>query len=200
MELDDFKNVVGKMSTPVFDKEKSKDDSLNSIIELFKTEQKKSRRKSIIWCVVLIALSVIYFSITTGRSGTSALGMTLIGSGFILGALYFWNSSKPLPDKFYLLPPVKFLETADRRLMYLPVGQLLKIIPILVILGIGGGMVFIDRLIKYAINKELLLLIWICFFVGLCIFGYFAGKKDWAKTYGDLHRRISKAKKDLYGS
>jgi hypothetical protein len=83
--------------------------------------------------------------------------------------------------------------------MYLPIDQLLKIIPILVILGIGGGMVFIDRLIIYAINKELLLIIWICFFVGLCIFGYFAGKKDWAKTYGDLLSRISEAKKDLEG-
>lgn len=199
MELDDFKKVAGKMTTPVFDKEKSKDDSLNSIVELLKTEQKKSRKKSIIWCVVLVALSSIYFSITAGKSSTSSLGMILIGSGFIIGALYLWNSSKPLLDKFYLLPPVKFLEIAERRLMYLPVDQLLKIIPILVIIGIGGGMVFIDRLIKYAINKELLLIIWICFFVGLCLFGYFAGKKDWAKTYGDLHRRISEAKKDLDG-
>ena len=58
-------------------------------------------------------------------------------------------------------------------------------------------MVFITRLLRYTDNSTLLIIIWVLFFVSLCVFGFWAGRKNWQKEYGDIHRRIMEMKNEI---
>jgi hypothetical protein len=197
MELDDFKR---KKESPESGNSKSNDSNsknADSVLELFRIEQANARKLALAWAVVLVGLSVCYFGLTGRGDGLFMAGMMILGTGMIMGALYMWMSSRPVPDSIYTLPMTSFLNFAQKKLRYLPAEDMVKIVPILIAFGVGGGMVFISRLSLYTSRTSLLLIIWVVFFVSLCIFGYFAGKGTWRRKVGDLADMIEQAKKDL---
>lgn len=191
MELDDFKKTGSKAFSVSPESMKKDEDLVTSVIERFREEDKKNRKKAIMWIVFLISFSVIYFSRIASETGIVSIGMLLLGCGMILVALYLWHYSRPIPGKSYSLPLVQFLDLADNKLKYMKKRDILIIIPILILLGLGGGLVFTGSLMKHSSNITLLVLIWFVFYLGLCIFGFWAGRKNWERDFGDLARSIS---------
>jgi len=55
-------------------------------------------------------------------------------------------------------------------------------------------------LLKYTANDTLLIIIWVLFYISLCAFGFWAGKRNWQKTYGDLFEKITKMKNSYSGN
>ncbi|MFN8241936.1 MAG: hypothetical protein U0X39_14445 [Bacteroidales bacterium] len=182
---------------PEADETRSDRVTPESVIEAFRAEEEKTRKSQIVSAIVLVILATIYFTILSGNGELSAAGMMLIGLGFLMGALYIRLSVRRLPESMYMLPLVSFLAFAEKRLRYLPSREIFRITPILIVLGVGGGMTLAGSLMKYNLNITVVTIIWVVFFIGLCIFGYFAGKKDWKKKYGMLIDMIEKAKKEL---
>ncbi len=144
-----------------------------------------------------IMLAVIYLAIVRTRSGPEATGFSLLGAGCAAGALYLYLRYKPLPAGIYSLPVTEFLEKAEKQISYFRLIDYLIVVPLFLLLGTGGGIVFVTRLLRYSDNLMLLLVIWILFFVSLCIFGYFAGRKNWEKEFGPLYMNIRKMKEGI---
>ena len=144
-----------------------------------------------------IMLAVIYLAIVSTRSGPEATGFSLLGAGVAAGALYLYLRYKPLPAGVYSLPVTEFLEKAEKQISYFRLIDYLIVVPLFLLLGTGGGIVFVTRLLRYSDNLMLLLVIWILFFVSLCIFGYFAGRKNWEKEFGPLYMNIRKMKEGI---
>ncbi len=65
---------------------------------------------------------------------------------------------------------------------------------LLILLGTGGGFIFTSRLLRYTDNIELLVIIWVIFFIALTVFGFLAGRKNWAKEYGAFHKDLQEMK------
>lgn len=195
MELDDFKNIFNRNAVELPGEGKNREERIGSVIEAFRTEEAKYRKLSIFWAGFLVILSLFYFSRFISDSNLFSAGMMIIGAGLVMGAIYLWKLSRPLPDSTWSLPPVKFLSLAEKRMRYFPPADLFKVMPILIVLGIGGGMVLASRLLLYTDNLTLVVTIWIIFYLGLCLFGFWAGMKDWKKKYGELIRRIAEARK-----
>jgi len=193
MELDDFKNRNFK------DKNSGNIDNqnLNLIIDALKEADKNQRRKTFITITFLIALAVIYLSLQQRSTPDTKLGLIMCVSGFISGAIYLYFRYRALPAKFYNLSTEEVLKKSRERLEYFKFYDYLIITPILIILGTGGGFILTDRLLRYTDNLTLVISIWVAFFILLCIFGFYAGKKNWEKEHGKLYREIEELLKNF---
>jgi hypothetical protein len=196
MELDDFrrKNIKPKI---VISGGNNNSEKLDDLISLFRSYQEKQKRKSILFSVYNLVLALIYLSIMSRMNGPAETGYLLLGAGFILGALYLRLRYKPLSDGIYSLPLSEFLSRAEGRISYFNLYDYLIVLPILTVLGTGGGIVFITSLLKYTDKEALLIIIWVIFFISLCLFGFRAGRKNWEKEYGDFFRKINDARLNL---
>jgi len=130
----------------------------------------------------------------SSQNGMAQLGYFILGMSLFGAVLYLWVRYRPLSPKSYSLPIKEFVEKAVRKVSYFNTIDYIILIPLLVFLGTGGGMVFTIRLLRYTDNSTLLIIIWVLFFISLCVFGFWAGKKNWQKEYGDIHRRIMEMK------
>lgn len=199
MELDDFKkrdeqNI--EVSTPDND---SINHRIDDMIDLFRSHEKNQRKKVIIRMVFILALATIYFAIMSSQNGIAQLGYFILGISLFVAVLYLWIRYRPLSPKSYSLPQIQFVDIAVRRLSYFNTIDYIILIPLLGFIGTGGGMVFISRLSRYTGTSTLLIIIWVIFFISLCVFGFWAGNKNWQKENGDIHNRIMKMK-NLYVS
>ncbi|MHC1731446.1 MAG: hypothetical protein AB9888_05425 [Bacteroidales bacterium] len=160
------------------------------LIELFRKFEKKQARTRRLVAGLNIFLFISYTALASGQTGKTASGYLLCGLGFILGAAYLYFRYRPLPDSAYTLPIIDFLGKTEKRLRYFTGVDYIILIPILTLIGIGAGLIFTGRLSQYSGREGLLTMIWIIFFVGLCLFGYFAGRKKWLKENSDIHNAV----------
>jgi len=200
MELDDFKKKKEQTTVKPTTEDKEFEERMNLLICLFESDQKRQRRISIFWAAILLMLSFSYLSLKRLHAGLSDAGVLITITGFILGAAYVYFRYKPLDPLSYSLPVPEFLSKAKNKLAFLNLTDWFIIITLLMILGTGGGFILIESLLKYTDNLTLLIIIWIIFFISLCIFGFWAGKRNWKKNYGDLLEKIAEMKNSYSGN
>ncbi len=194
MELDDFK---GKKLTVAGNFAGSEDKIITDLQQKVESANIKQRRKLIYFSGMLIMMAVVYLALHRRGDTLYNTGMLVLGAGFISGAIYLFMKSRALKESLYSLPVTEFLTAAEKRLTYFRFADWLVTTSILLLLGAGGGMVLISRLLNYTDNLPLLIVIWVVFFTGIVVFGYFAGRKDWEKEHGSLIKEIRKLKADM---
>jgi len=160
------------------------------LIELFRKIEKKQTVTKRIVAICNLVLFIIYVAIASNQTGKIAAGYHLCGLGFVAGAVYLYLRYRPLPSSAYALPIMDYLRKTEKRLRYFTRVDYLILIPILVTIGIGGGLILTDRLLHYTDRQGLITIIWTVFFIGLCVFGYFAGRKNWRRDNGSIHEAI----------
>ncbi len=193
MELDDFKIRNSKS------KGSETGDNLNidAVVDALRKSEIRQKIKTFAGIIFLITLSVLYFALQRKSTPNGQLGFVFCGIGFLLGAIYLYFRYRPIPPKFYNLGVDVVLRKSQERLKYLTNTDYLILIPILIIIGTGGGLILTGRLLRYTDNLALIIVIWIIFFISLCIFGFFAGKRSWEKEHGKLYREIDELLKNL---
>ena len=204
MELDDFKNKNLAQTTNENGSALNNNSVIDQFIESFKTNIQVKRKKAITWILFLLVLGIIYISISVRYSSANGkfdnltgIGFSLCTIGFILGAIYIYFRYRSLPDSFYSMPVLNFIDKAEKNLNFMNLTDWLIIIPLLLILGTGGGIIFITRLLNYTDNFTALIIIWIVFFVALSIFGFYASKKNWKKDHSQLFKEFQEFKKAM---
>lgn len=190
MELDDFKMKKVEYPGSEPESETVHEERVDNLISSFRSHQKKQRKKVIAMVVALTSLAIIYISAIIHKTGLNALGYLMIGAGFIIGASYLFIRYIIFSRGTYSLPITEFLLRAERKISYFNLTDYLVVIPLLLILGTGGGLVFVTTLLKYTDNSVLLIIIWTIFFLAVSVFGFLAGRKNWEKEYGPLFRKI----------
>lgn len=194
MELDDFKKGKGHSVLYTAGNDSDFNKRLDDLIAEFKCYQLRLRKISVIWCGVLITLAVVYLSLMLRMTGLERTGMLMTVSGFILGAIYFYFRYRPLPVSSFSFCTTDFLSVFEKKVKYFDVIDWYIIIPVLLILGTGGGFIFVGRLLHYTDNLVLLLIIWCLFYLFLTIFGFYAGRKNWEKDWGPIIKKIEEMK------
>ena len=200
MELDDFKKKDKQNREFVTaENNNSINDRIDDMINLFRSYEKNQRKKVLYIMSFNLSLATIYTAIMTSQNGIAQLGYFILVMSFFGAVLFLWFRYRPLSPKSYSIPLREFVERAVRKVSYFNTIDYIILIPLLGFFGTGGGMVFITRLSRYTDNSTLLIIIWVLFFVSLCLFGFWAGHKNWEKEYGDIHRRITEMK-NFYSS
>jgi hypothetical protein len=204
MELDDFKNKNFAKTTNENESGPNDNSVIDHFIESFKANIKVQRKKAITWALFLVILGLLYISKSVFYSSgngmfdnLTSIGFGLSTIGFILGAIYLYFRYRSLPDSFYGMPVLDFINKAEKNLNFMNLIDWLIIIPLLLILGTGGGIILITRLLNYTDNLTALITIWVVFFVSLSIFGFFASKKNWKKEHGQLFKEFQEFKKAM---
>lgn len=192
MELDDFKKNDWHGTSP--GPASRQDLEIGQFTGLFKDHMNKQRKKVLFTIIILSALSIIYISRLVKETSWMSMGYGLIIIGFILGAVYLYFANKPLPDRIYSLPMSYFLNKAEKKLVFMNLRDWLIVIPLLLTIGTGGGIIFIVSLLKYTSNFNLLIFIWISFFVILVAFAFYVSNKDWEKEHGEMLKKIRSLK------
>ncbi|MHC1738502.1 MAG: hypothetical protein AB9882_10880 [Ignavibacteriaceae bacterium] len=191
MELDDFKNTGVSREVGVGDQ------GMDELLSEFKSREVNKKKKTLQITGMLTMLFVVNAVFIVRSEAPTNIGYGLICTGFILGAIYIYWRYKALKESDYLLPTDIFLKKAEGRIKFMGLTDYLIVIPLLAILGTGGGILFVDRLSLYLGEAELLSVIWICFFVGLCVFAIIVSRKNWKREDGELAERISEMRKKL---
>jgi hypothetical protein len=194
MELDDFKSLKVKTAGILTD---SGHDDLNNIMGRIRSYMGKKWKKAIIVAVADMAMAFIYISLSRTASPASKTGFIILAAGFFAGSVYLYLAGRPLSDSAYCRPMTEFLDIAEKRFRFMRLRDWLIVIPLLLILGTGGGMVFVERLSNYTDKVSLLAAIWIVFWIGLCIFAFIVSRKDWEKAYGAIVNEIREMRKSL---
>lgn len=169
------------------------------LIGLFTEFEKKQQARRRLVTGINIVLFVIYTGIAANQTGVTATGYRLCGLGFVLGAAYLYFRYRPLPASAYTLPIMVYLRKAEKQLRYFTTVDYLVIIPLLIMIGIGGGLILTGRLSNYTDRIGLLSGIWAVFFTGLCIFGFWAGRKNWIRDNSQIHTIFSETLDSLEG-
>jgi len=194
MELDDFKKV--KMNPEAY-KAGIGDDHYASLTDRIKENFKKQKRTARCIALVDLMIAVIYAVVLKKNELYYNIGLTLIRTGLALGAAYAYSKSRNLKDSLFSLPMVNFLEETEKRLLFMRLYDWLTVIPLLIMLGTGGGFIFVIRLSRYIQNREMLIIIWVVFFIALIVFAFTVSKKDWNKEHGALLDSVREIKKSL---
>ena len=183
-------NNYNKYTTKFSDENQEMDtDKYNKLSERIREMEVQRKKELLFYCFLLVFMAVLYIY---GGQEKEGIGLRIISIGFALGAVLLFIRLRMLNNHHFLLPMAQFLAVAGKRLQYLTASEFWFILPITMILGIGGGIHFIYRLMHYTQQFWMLLGIWVIFYIALCIWGYYAGRKQWNKKYGKLHQDIQK--------
>lgn len=196
MKTDD--KLSGNYNSPDNDGKTGRLDT-DQLIGLFRKFEKKQAATRRLVIGVNTILFILYTAVAASQTGATATGYRLCGLGFVLGAAYLFFRYRPLPASAYTLPIMDYLRKAEKQLRYFTAADYLIILPLLIIIGIGGGLIFTGRLSNYTDRIDLLTGIWAVFFTGLCLFGFFAGRKKWLKENSDVHMAVKETLSCLDG-
>lgn len=196
MKTDD--KLSGNYNSPDNDGKTGRLDT-DQLIGLFRKFEKKQAATRRLVIGVNTVLFILYTAVAASQTGATATGYRLCGLGFVLGAAYLFFRYRPLPASAYTLPIMDYLRKAEKQLRYFTAADYLIILPLLIIIGIGGGLIFTGRLSNYTDKIDLLTGIWAVFFTGLCLFGFFAGRKKWLKENSDVHMAVKETLSCLDG-
>ena len=198
MELDDFKKQTSTSLSGTLLPDAKKNTNQENLVNELQDSLKKKRKKIILIITMLIFLSFVYFlqMITINQLVKTGLGITI--AGLLLEVAFLFSKLHALKDSLFLLPTRDFILQAEKNLTYINKTDCLIIIFLLIILGTGGGYIFITRMLRYFTDDfYLLLTIWIIFFIALSIFGFYAGKKDWNRENGKLLAEIKRFRETM---
>lgn len=194
MELDDFRSV-NKLS--INGGKTIKDEHMERLFIKIRENFAKQKKTAIIVAVFNLSLAIVYTALWNKDDLLNNIGLTLLCAGFITGSLYAFLKSRRLNDSIYSLPLVSFLSQTEKKLEFMTLFDWLVVTPALALLGTGGGFILVDRLSRYTSNTELVVAIWVAFFIALLIFAFTVSKKDWAKEREALLEEVRKIRRAM---
>jgi hypothetical protein len=194
MELDDFR-TVNKLS--VNGCKTINDENMEKLFIKVRENFAKRKKTAIIVAGFNLLLSILYAGLLNKDDMVYNLGLTLLCAGLLTGSLYAFFKSRRLNFSAYSLPLLSFLRQTEKNLAFMPPYDWLVVIPALALLGTGGGFVLVDRLLRYTSNTELLIVIWVVFFIALIIFSFTVSRKDWEKENGQLLDEVRRTRISL---
>lgn len=197
MELDDFKMEINKKKMNSLPIDPDRKTGLDDLISELKATDQRNRKQVAQFSIIIIILVMIYAAVMTRKEGAIVTGYELLIGGFFLVLIYFFFKINALRKIDYTEPVVTFLTKAESRYTFIKPAEWLVIGPLLVILGTGGGFIVYHSFSKYFDNLTITMVIYCIFFIGVILFGLWAGKKDWDKGNGKVLAKIRQMKSEI---
>lgn len=189
MNLDEFKSLSRGVTAPAA--ASSSDKNLAPFITEMRARDQQERRRLMGMALVYLSVGIVFTGAALGRSP----GSRLIGVGFVLVALCAGLKGRWFGRVNYAAPAREFLDAAARRYQFWRATDLLYVIPLLLIMFVGGGLT-VWRIAQQYFSEShipLTLAAYVVFVAAVCVFGFVQGRKLWqqkrAGLLEDIHRR-----------
>lgn len=193
MNLDDFKSLTKGVTAPA--SASSGDANLRSFIAELRARDQRERHR-------LLGMALIFFSVgvVVAASGKAYWpGTCLTGVGIILVAGYMRLKGRWFGRVDYTAPAQEFLAAAAKRYRFWPAEDIVVALPLLLILGVGGGLTVWQIALRYLGQNGTFLALsgYVAFFAGVCVFGWIAGRKQWRRESAALLAEIERRQREL---
>lgn len=197
MELDDFKIKGKEFENFEQNDEQSTQGNFNSLIMDLKAADLKARRKTIFFMIIIFSFIAVYSSVLTRQNGPVSIGYEILIGGFFLILIYGFSQFLRVKNIDYTAPAIVFLKKAERRHAFMKLSDWFITVPLIAILGTGGGFIVYYSFSAYHVNYQLLTVIYTILFIMLVIFGFWASRKNWKKEKGEILERIKKMRQEI---
>ncbi len=193
MNLDDFKSLAKGVTAPA--SAVSSDAKLGGFIAEMRVRDQRARQRVLGMAVTLFAVGSTF--IATGRAERP--GAALTGVGIVFVAAFMGLKGHQFGRVNYAAPAQEFLAAAAKRYQFWRAEDAWFAIPLLLVLGMGGGLTVWLAARKYLGDRGAVvaLVAYIAFFIGLCVFGWIVSRKDWQKENAGLLAEIRRRQADL---
>lgn len=193
MNLDEFKSLTKGVTAPVG--APSSDTNLDSFIAKMRARDQRERRRLMGMALVYLSLGLVFAGAAMGEQP----GNRVIGVGIILVAVYAGLKGRWFGRVNYAAPAMEFLAAAARRYQFWRATDALYVIPLLLILFVGGGLTVRGIAQKYLSQPQIPLALagYLVFMVALCVFGFIQGRKLWRQKSATLLEDIQRRQNEL---
>jgi len=193
MNLDDFKNLTKHVTAPAG--APSSDAKLGGFIAEMRARDQQARQRALGMAVVMFGVGSTF--IATGRADRPGAALTGLGMVFVAAIVGLKGHSFGRVN--YAAPAREFLAAAAKRYQYWRAEDAVFAVPLLLTLGAGGGVTVWLTAQKYLGDHGALLVIlgYLAFFVGLCVFGWIVGRKQWQREHAAWLSEIRRRQGEL---
>ncbi len=207
METDEWKERTRSVTAPTgtsHGHRSSTDDLIRALREADAAESRLLRKAQPLLAVTAGAFLIV-FLIMTFLPVRDVLGSQIDLFGlltfiFLLQLVLLRKRRRILQRQDYGEPVRIFLSKAQQRYRFMRPTELLYAIPLLLLLGIAGGIFVVDwyaRRVQSADHSGTVLAIYVAFFLIVCAAGFFFTFRDWSAAKKDLFVRIGQMRDDL---
>jgi hypothetical protein len=199
MELDDFKHIE-KMNAPSPETMPvSSKLPIQSLVEEVKTHDAALLKALLIMMISFGALGIVYLTSISRNTGLMKTGYVLLGSGFLLMEIYFFTKYRIRKKTDYAAPALEFLRQAEQRYAFWSPSDLLVSLPLLLAMGLGGGLIVYASFQKYFPGSIIPSIIYILIFCAAVAVGSWAGRKQWVQNNKPIYEKIRKMREEFEG-
>jgi hypothetical protein len=193
MNLDDFKNLTKQVTAPA--DAPSSDTKLGGFIAEMRARDQRARQQVLGMAVILFAVGSTF--IATGRAARP--GALLVGLGILMVAVFMSLKAHSFGRVNYAAPAQEFLAAAAKRYQFWRAEDAIFAVPLLLMLGAGGGLTVWLAANKYLGNRgaRFAMLGYLVFFIGLCVFGWIASRKQWQREHAAWLNEIRGRQREL---
>lgn len=193
MNLDEFRHLNKDVTAPA--SSLSAAHNLGGFIEEMRSRDQREHRRLVGMALIFLSLGVVF----TGGGMGGGPGSRVTGAGFILVALYAGLKGRWIGRVSYAAPAREFLAAAAKRYQFWRAGDALYVIPLLLIMFVGGGLTVWGMALKYFGPQHTLLVMggYAVFITTVSLFGLFQGWKLWQKESAALLKEIHRRQREL---
>jgi hypothetical protein len=197
MELDDYKKTGKEAASAGGIAAGDGTGSLQGLIGDLKERDKQDRKALLLLISMFFIFVTIYLAQFGRQEGIMKAAYALLAGGFVLSLLHFYLKFRSYKKISYTEPVIRFLRAAERRYAYWTLSDILVSVPLITVMGIGGGMIVYHSFNKYFPGSPLPLIIFCLVYAAAIFVGFLAGKKQWEKSKKPLYDKIRQLRKEF---
>jgi len=193
MNLDEFKSVTKGVTAPRGTP--SSDTNLDSFITKMRSRDQQERRRLMGMALIYLSVGIVFTGAPLSRQPASGL----IGAGIVLVALFAGLKGRWFGRVDYAAPTRDFLAAAERRYQFWRATDVLYVIPLLLVMVVGGGLTVWQIAQKYFSQPHipLVLAAYGLFVVSVAVFGFVQGRKVWRQKSAGFLEEIQRRQQEL---
>jgi len=193
MNLDDFKSLTKGVTAPAGGP--ASETNLNSFIAEMRARDQRERRRLMGMALVYLPVGLVF----AGAAMSERPGGRMIGVGIILVAVYAALKGRQFGRVNHAAPAREFLADAARRYQFWRATDLFYVIPLLLILFVGGGLTVRGMAQRYLSppHVALVLVAYVVFVTAISVFGFSQGRKLWRQRSAGFLEDIQRRQHEL---
>lgn len=181
------------------DEQNTGNDPLQRLIRDLQEKDRDDTKALRILTVVFAMFVVIYLGAMTRQSGLMREGYAIMTGGFLLSMLFFLFRLRNRSRIDYSAPVIQFLRCAERRHAFLNWQEWIVSVPLILMMGTGGGIVVYTSMEKYFPGSSVPLVIYGIVLLTATLIGYFAGWSRWKRHKQEIYKRIRAMREEFGG-
>jgi hypothetical protein len=177
--------------------EKKEVETLDALIGELKEHDQQDRKALRYIMIMFCALFTVYIAGMNLQKGIMKDGYALLAGGFALSLVFFLLKFLRQRRISYTDPVLVFLKNAEVRYTFWPLTEMIVSVPLLLLMGFGGGVIVYGSMNKYFPGSPAPLVIYAIIYLAAIGVGSWAARKLWVKNKKPVFDKIRRLRQEF---